>query len=462
MRWKTSAILLTAALALAACNASETLESVDVSKVQDKDDHPLSPAILADIRARGMDRNSPIMIRILKEEGVLEIWKARRDNRFEKLKEYQICAWSGRLGPKVKEGDRQAPEGFYSLSPYHLNPRSSYYLAINTGFPNRFDAANRRTGSNLMIHGACSSSGCYSMTDAQILEIYAFARDAFKGGQQTIQLQALPFRMTAENMARHRLSEHNEFWKMLKVGYDQFEITKRPPEVNVCEKKYVFNQQPEGNAKFNPTGACPPMSTPPALASAMKSYELAYAKDYGKAMKKYDGKIWYDPTEAERKALVAKQRKANDLAYAPTGSALKAGKLLSIEEFEKAAMAKAEAAKAAEEARQAAAVQPSAAQAASVPVPTPNPVKSETAAAPQPPKKSFWNIFGSGRQQAAEPAPQPAAPASAAQASPQSRQQDQTPQAVSGVAVPQPNPTTTPENLQTAAKKPFWKFWVTQ
>lgn len=317
---------------LAGCN--DTLESVDLSSVKDKVQHPLSDKIVAEMHKKGMETYSPISIRIFKEEGVLEIWKAKTTNRFDKIAEYKICAWSGRLGPKVKEGDRQAPEGFYNLTPAHLNPNSNYYLAINTGFPNKFDQANKRNGSNLMIHGACSSSGCYSMTDAQVLEIYAFARDAFKGGQKTVQLQAYPFRMTAENMARHRNSEHYDFWKMLKVGYDNFEVTKRPPEVGVCDKKYVFNQQVDGNGQLNPAGACPAMSTPAALQGALASYEKTYDADYSKAMRKYDGMVWYDPSEAERKALVAKLRKGRELAYAPTGSALEAGRLMKERDFE--------------------------------------------------------------------------------------------------------------------------------
>ncbi|WP_313614537.1 L,D-transpeptidase family protein [Agrobacterium sp.] len=326
------ALLACTTFALTSCN--DTLDTVeaDVSHIKNKVGHPLSPARLAEMQKLGMERNAPIMIRIFKEEGALEIWKAKRDNRFDKIAEYQICAWSGKLGPKVKEGDRQAPEGFYNLTPGHMNPNSSYYLAINTGFPNRYDQANGRTGTNLMIHGACSSSGCYSMTDAQVLEIYAFARDAFTGGQKTIQLQAFPFRMTAENMVRHRHSEHLEFWKMLKVGYDNFEVTKRPPEVNVCEKKYVFNQQTEGGS-FNASAQCPAMSTPPALASALSSYGKTYDLAYDKASKKYNGMAWYDPSEAERKALVADKRKGREAAYAPTGSALKAGKLMKEAEF---------------------------------------------------------------------------------------------------------------------------------
>jgi len=161
MRIRSLAYISLLALALAGCN--DTLESAsytDLSTVKNKVEQPLPSRILTKMVAKNMDRNSPIMIRILKEEGLMEIWKARTDSRFEKIADYQICAWSGRLGPKVKEGDRQAPEGFYSLTPANLNPNSKYYLAINTGFPNRYDAANGRSGANLMIHGACSSSGC--------------------------------------------------------------------------------------------------------------------------------------------------------------------------------------------------------------------------------------------------------------------------------------------------------------
>jgi len=332
MRIRHLAYISLMALALAGCNDALDTASIDLSKVKNKVEQPLPSHILADMAKKGMDRNSPIMIRIFKEEGVMEILKANQSNRFEVIADYKICAWSGRLGPKVKEGDRQAPEGFYMLTPANLNPNSKYYLAINTGFPNRYDAANGRTGADLMIHGACSSSGCYSMTDQQVLEIYAFARDAFKGGQKAVQLEAFPFRMTAENMWKHRLSPNIEFWKMLKVGYDNFEVTKRPPEVEVCEKKYVFNQQASG--PFNAGGKCPVMTTPPALQTALATYDKQYQADYAAASKKFDGMAWYDPTEAERKAVVAKQRKGHDIAYAPTGTALAAGKMMKVADLE--------------------------------------------------------------------------------------------------------------------------------
>lgn len=399
---------------LAGCN--DSLESIDISKVSNKVEYQLSGKIVEDMRKKGMARNSPIMLRIIKEEGELEVWKARSDQRFEKLVGYKICAWSGRLGPKVKEGDRQAPEGFYELTQANLNPNSKYYLAINTGFPNAFDRANGRFGTNLMIHGACSSSGCYSMTDEQVLEIYALARDAFRGGQKTVQLQALPFRMTAENMARHRLSPHYDFWKMLKVGYDNFEVTKRPPEVAVCNKSYVFNQDTGGKG-LNPRGACPPMSTPPALAAALQKYNTKYDQDYQAALAKFSDKVWYDPTEAERKAVVAKLRQGRELAYAPTGTALEAGKMVSIEEYQallanpnskqtKGNVAAASAALASARPTQAPAAKAteastavaqagtaSAETTASVPVPTPNPNAPVATAAAEPPKKPFWKFW---------------------------------------------------------------------
>ncbi len=335
MRLTVLAAVSLLAVAAAGCT-NETLDTfdkvdVDITKVSSKTNYQLSSAVLGKLSSMGIDRSSPMMLRIFKEEGRLELWKADRANRFKLVRNYKICAWSGKLGPKMKEGDRQAPEGFYPLSKANMNPNSSYYLAINTGYPNAFDRANKASGTHLMIHGACSSSGCYSMTDEQMVEIFAFARDAFGGGQSTIQLQAFPFRMTAENMARHRDNPNIEFWKMLKVGYDHFELTKRPPEVNVCEKKYVFNQQ--ADKPFSPTGACPAMTTPAGLEVALGSYNKTYAAAYATAMRKYDGTVWVEPSEAQRKAIVADQRKGRELAYAPTGNSLDAGKLMTAREI---------------------------------------------------------------------------------------------------------------------------------
>ena len=223
-----------AAVALAGCNADDIAPNGRAQA-------PLSQKTLSLISEKNMDKESPILIRIFKEEAELEIWKVDRNGQFALLKTYPICKWSGDLGPKKKEGDRQAPEGFYTITPAQMNPNSNYYLAFNTGFPNAYDRAHGCTGADLMVHGDCSSRGCYAMTDEQILEIYALARESFFGGQSAFQFEAFPFRMTALNMARHRNNPNFAFWKMLKEGYDNFEATHQEPKVAVCEKRYVFD-----------------------------------------------------------------------------------------------------------------------------------------------------------------------------------------------------------------------------
>ena len=231
-----------------------------------KAERPVSSSIKRKLADLDMSATSPILIRIFKEENTLEVWKEKRNGRFAMLEEFEICKWSGKLGPKFKEGDRQAPEGFYEITPGLMNPNSSYHLAFNLGFPNRFDQAHGRTGSHLMVHGACSSRGCYAMTDAQVQDIYALARDSFKGGQRSFQVQAFPFKMTPENLAKHRDSDHLEFWKMLKTGYDHFELTQVPPKVSVCEKKYVFDATPLiSGVPFRASAQCPDYEVAPRL-----------------------------------------------------------------------------------------------------------------------------------------------------------------------------------------------------
>ncbi len=215
----------------------------------------LSSATQALLAIKGMERRSPIFIRIFKEESELEVWKWK-DGRFRLFRTYPICAWSGGLGPKVQKGDRQAPEGFYTVSRRQMNPRSLYHLAFNIGFPNAYDAANGHSGSALMVHGDCKSAGCYAMTDSYIEDIYILAREAFAGGQTRFHVHAMPFRMTARNMRRHRGSPWYRFWLKLKEGYDFFEATGRPPIVKVCSKQYMVNVSFHGHNP-GPSEPCP-------------------------------------------------------------------------------------------------------------------------------------------------------------------------------------------------------------
>ena len=266
--------MLAAGALLAGCNSDEISLANNA-----KANQPVPPKLLAEMVSQNMDLQSPILMRLFKQEAVLEVWKQDRSGRFALLKTYPICRWSGDLGPKVREGDRQAPEGFYSITPAQMNPQSAYYLSFNTGFPNAYDRALGRSGSQLMVHGDCSSRGCYAMTDEQIAEIYALGRDSFFGGQRAFQFEAFPFRMTPINMARHRNNPNMPFWRMIKEGYDDFEVTRQEPKVDFCEKRYVFDAEKPPNATRDPvfeaSAKCPAYVIPDEVASAVRAKEQA-------------------------------------------------------------------------------------------------------------------------------------------------------------------------------------------
>src|ERR1700704_953693 len=265
--------------------AAKDMPAKPAKELPAKATQELPAELLSLLRQRKMPKHSPILVRIFKEEAELEVWKQDTTGRFQLLKIFPICRWSGDLGPKLHEGDRQAPEGLYTITPELMNPKSNFYLAINTGYPNSFDKANNRDGSLLMIHGDCSSSGCYAMTDEQISEIYSLARDSLLG-RPTFQVQAYPFRLTPANLARHRNSPNLAFWKMLKIGNDYFETTHLEPKVDVCDRRYVFNAQPPPSSPdplvFVPTGKCPAFVVNPKIArlalEKQRTDELEYAQ----------------------------------------------------------------------------------------------------------------------------------------------------------------------------------------
>ncbi len=202
---------------------------------------PLSAQTQALLAQKGMDEEAPILIQIFKEEHQLLVWKQKDDGRFHLLKTYHICKFSGHLGPKQHEGDRQSPEGFYEVTQRQMNPHSREYLAFNVGYPNAYDRSLGRTGSDIMVHGGCRSIGCFAMTDGEVQEIFVLAREAFAGGQHAFQIQSYPFRMTAANMAKHRNSKWYPFWKNLKQGYDYFETTHLQPKIAICQHTYLIN-----------------------------------------------------------------------------------------------------------------------------------------------------------------------------------------------------------------------------
>jgi murein L,D-transpeptidase YafK len=168
------------------------------------------------------------------------VW-IKRENTFEQYKTYTICTYgSGELGPKVKRGDGQAPEGFYLVTPKRMNPLSDFHLSFDFGYPNEYDRVHKRTGSALMVHGNCVSIGCYAMTDPVIEEIYALADAALRREQHFFKVHIFPFRITDESMRKHRSSDWIEFWRNLKEGHDYFEKKHIPPNVRVWNQRYIF------------------------------------------------------------------------------------------------------------------------------------------------------------------------------------------------------------------------------
>jgi murein L,D-transpeptidase YafK len=201
---------------------------------------PLPDKTKAELAQKGLSVGAPIFIRIHKLEGEMEVWMRHQTGRYVLLRTYPICNWSGDVGPKVREGDKQAPEGFYVVTAKQLNPKSEYYLSFNIGYPNAYDLANGYTGSALMVHGGCRSSGCYAITDEAIQELYIFVREAFAAGQTEFPIHAFPFRMSAEAMAFRKGHKWESFWLNLKEGYDAFEMMAVPPVVGVKNRRYMF------------------------------------------------------------------------------------------------------------------------------------------------------------------------------------------------------------------------------
>ena len=246
-------------LAGAALTVLCTLAACSTPEISPPHMQPLSKDAMMLLGKKGMTVDSPIFVRIFKEESELEIWKARDDGHYYHFKTYPICTWSGDLGPKLVQGDKQAPEGFYQIHKSQMNPNSSFHLAFNIGYPNAYDRAHGRTGSALMVHGKCKSAGCYAMTDALIEEIYALARDQYADGKESFPVHAYPFRMTDENMARFKGHQWYAFWQSLKEGYDAFEATRQVPAVTVCERRYHVNVKPLQSTpvKIEAEGRCP-------------------------------------------------------------------------------------------------------------------------------------------------------------------------------------------------------------
>jgi murein L,D-transpeptidase YafK len=209
------------------------------------------------LAAQGVALGVPVYLRIFKLESELELW-VEKDGRFVRFATYPICLWSGRLGPKLKEGDRQAPEGFYTVAAEQLNPNSRMHRSFSLGFPNVLDQAHGRTGSFLMVHGGCASIGCFAVTDAVVDEIWRLVTAALDKGEGRFPVHVFPFRMTESNVRARRGSRWDGFWADLKKGHDLFEASHVPPVVSVCKGHYVFEAGSTGTVSNAVEERCPP------------------------------------------------------------------------------------------------------------------------------------------------------------------------------------------------------------
>lgn len=232
--------LFLASLALMGMKGCSSVPTASTNKVRTTDNNVPERAEIAikrnrnKIKAlfnrRGASFEQPIFMRAFKEEGVIEVWGvSRKGGRYRRVKNYPICAYSGTLGQKQKEGDLQTPEGFYKVKPGYMNPHSAFHLSFDIGFPNAYDKAQGWTGSDLMVHGDCISRGCYAMTDDNMEELYTIATLNFEAGHDNFDFHAFPFRMTAANLRRHGKNRWMTFWLELRNGYSAFEASKKPP-----------------------------------------------------------------------------------------------------------------------------------------------------------------------------------------------------------------------------------------
>jgi murein L,D-transpeptidase YafK len=218
--------------------AEETHDTASLEETQIKPPRQ-QPTLSERLAELGAQIGDPVFIRIFKYTAELELW-IKVGKRYELLHTYEVCRQSGYLGPKLKEGDKQGPEGFYYVTKRRLNPNSRFHLAFNIGYPNAYDRAHKRTGSALMVHGDCVSVGCFAMTDEKIEEIYELVEQALEKGQKIVRVHIFPFRMSEEKMAHYRSNRWYDFWSNLKEGYDYFEEKRVPPNVTVKNLKYSF------------------------------------------------------------------------------------------------------------------------------------------------------------------------------------------------------------------------------
>ena len=228
-----TSILIAAGLALAALAGPAAAQA-------DKAEAPIPAATLALMAQRGVTAASPVLFRAYKKESEIEVWK-KGPSGYVFIKTFPICRWSGQLGPKRKNGDRQTPEGFYTVPRRQMNPNSHYYLSFDVGYPNAYDRAHGGTGSAVMVHGTCSSMGCFAMTDGRSARSTPSPATRCRAGSAAFQFQSYPFRMTAENHgAPPDRPEHRLLARSSRTAPTGSRRPARSSQVSVVAGRYAF------------------------------------------------------------------------------------------------------------------------------------------------------------------------------------------------------------------------------
>ena len=230
---------------------------------------PDTRALSTRISAMGINLGASTLIRIFKAESELEIWM-HKDGVYVHFATYPICYWSGTSGPKLREGDRQTPEGFYTITSDQLHRGGRWPRSLDIGFPNTYDRTHHRTGSHILVHGGCNSVGCFAVTDAVNTEIYDIVSASLRLDTLHVPVHVFPFRMSEENLIAHASDPWIEFWRNLKQGYDSFERTRLPPRMSVCGRSYqVADAVPGEGHRSAPLTHCPSaISVPRAIVLA--------------------------------------------------------------------------------------------------------------------------------------------------------------------------------------------------
>ena len=195
----------------------------------------VKPQVETKLKSTGVSKSDfYLFLRAFKQEKQLEVWVSSSANGpFSLLETYDVCAASGNLGPKIKQGDQQVPEGVYYID--RFNPQSSFHLSLGLNYPNSIDrkrSGSQNPGGDIFIHGACVSIGCLAITDTYINELYVLAALAKSGNPQNIPVHIFPFRMNDQAMQLvDRMQANNQwklFWENLAIVYQHFELSKNP------------------------------------------------------------------------------------------------------------------------------------------------------------------------------------------------------------------------------------------